>query len=220
MASRMLLGVTATAFAIIAIFMSRPTPVIEQKTFVRGRNNTILFLSNDDFGLANVLVATSYALLTEHTDLEIHYAAHSRFEKPLANINTFAAPKALSKPLTTHILQGTNFETSVVARVEKYAKNGTFHHRTGWWEYDGMLRAMKAALQPLEPEQYLSTFRQCVEIIEKVDPAVVVVENQFMPGIEALRHLRRREVMISPSALADGIAQFQPNGQVLWKYPA
>jgi hypothetical protein len=217
MASRILFGVTATLCAIVAIFFSRPTPITEEKTFVQGRNNTVLFLSNDDFGLANVMVATTYALLTEHSNLDIHYGTHRKFESPLANINKLAAPKALSKPVTTHIFQGANFDDSVQAKIKKY---GYSPHKGGWWDLRGLLGMIKFALQPFSPEDYLSLFKQCVELIEEVDPAIVVVENQFMAGIEAVRHLKRREINISPSALADSIGQFQPNGEVLWKYPA
>jgi hypothetical protein len=40
-----------------------------------GRNNTVLFLSNSEHGFANVLLATSHAMLVEHSDIEAHYAS-------------------------------------------------------------------------------------------------------------------------------------------------
>ena len=218
MTTRTLLSVLAAVFALVAVYSSRsPAPSIT-KPFVRGRNNTILFLSNDDLGLANAMVATSYALLTKHSDLEIHYGTHRRFQSPLSNVNEAAHDnKALSKPVTAHIFHGKDYEDSI---LELMTDPLEVYHKTGWWNLEGFLRTLTLALQPVEPEQYLSTFKQCLALIEEIDPAVVVVEPLFSPGIDAVRMMRRREVMLSPSALQDTLGQFQPNGEVLWKYPA
>lgn len=217
MATRAFLFLTAIAAAFAAFFFSRNPQVVEKKEFVQGRNNTILFLSNDDFGLANVLVATTYSLLTEHKDLDIHYGTHSKFKRHIENINKFVEPKALSKPIKIHIFEGINWKTAVDKAIIKL---GHYGHKTGIWGLRDFTRLMTTVMQPVEMDDYLITYRQCIDLIKHLDPAVVVVDPLFAPGIDAIRTCNRREVMLAPGALQDTMGQLQPRGEVLWKYPA
>lgn len=82
---------TTALIAVVAVCFQRNGQIqIEPKTYP-GRNNTILFLSNGDSGMANVVLAASHSLLVEHGDLEVHYGTFKKFEKPIQNINRWAA---------------------------------------------------------------------------------------------------------------------------------
>ncbi|KAK4120628.1 glycosyltransferase family 1 protein [Parathielavia appendiculata] len=62
-------------------------------------------------------------------------------------------------------------------------------------------------------------YHQCVELIEELDPALVVVNFAFWPAMDAVQHLNRHHDVISTPALADIFAVQQPYGSSLWKYP-
>jgi len=70
--------------ALIAILLSGKRPKNGKDEKPRqwpGRNNTVLFLSNSEHGLANVLLAASHAILVEHGDLEVHFASFGKLAK-------------------------------------------------------------------------------------------------------------------------------------------
>ena len=75
-------------------------------------------------------------------------------------------------------------------------------------------------LMPWEVDEYHETFRHIVEIINDLDPAVVVVDSVFSPGMDAVRQLNRLHAIVNPNALSDWLSVTQPYGAMLWKYPA
>lgn len=75
-------------------------------------------------------------------------------------------------------------------------------------------------LMPWSGPGYLVLYHENTSTLEVVDRAIVVVEPQSGPGLDAIRVLkRRRHAIINPYALKDKFADLQPRGAVLWKYP-
>lgn len=99
-----LLGIVATYFGF------GTNEVITAKRRNTGRNNTVLFLSDSHHGLANVLLATSHALLTNHPQVEAHYASFPKLSKSVSKISTFAQEQSpSSQPITFHALPGPSY---------------------------------------------------------------------------------------------------------------
>ncbi|KAL7629625.1 hypothetical protein AAE478_001147 [Parahypoxylon ruwenzoriense] len=75
MLKQLLLG-SSVLIAALALFLSQwTTSAAPEIPPVRGRNNTVLFLSNSEFGLSNVHLATAYALLEQHPEVHVHLAS-------------------------------------------------------------------------------------------------------------------------------------------------
>ncbi|KAL2010962.1 hypothetical protein VTN00DRAFT_3680 [Thermoascus crustaceus] len=66
----------------------------------------------------------------------------------------------------------------------------------------------------------MERYRSCVEIIKKVDPALVVADPSINYGLDACSKLGRKHTILSPLPYFVTILAEQPNGAPLWKYPA
>ncbi|KAE9366236.1 glycosyltransferase family 1 protein [Stipitochalara longipes BDJ] len=149
----------AAIFALVAAFLSQnPKPPAPSRytQLPRGHNNTVLVLSDSHRGLANVLLATSHALLLSHSEIIIHFASFPS----LSSEGTFA-------------------------------------------------RNIQHYLMPWSGPEYISLYKSLNELIEEVDPAVVVVDS----------HWGGKYVLLSPNSLQNQFGRMQPRGEVLWKYP-
>ncbi|KAH8801461.1 glycosyltransferase family 1 protein [Xylogone sp. PMI_703] len=212
MSSRTFFLITAILGALLAAFFafpnhpSSPMPPIN----FPGRSGTVLFLSNPEHGLSNVLLATSQALLTQHSDLEIHYASFKGFERDIKAINQFAitnSPLGLGYRQALES-QGIGVEEAMnppgLEGVKKFTeKLGQF-------------------LMPWEAPDFLALYHEIMDLIEKVDPAIIAVDQMFGPALNAVRtaHKERNYVVISPNALKDNFQDKQPLARMFWEYPA
>lgn len=90
---RLLLG-TSIAIAILALFISQwATPSAPRTITVnQGRNNTILFLTNIEYGFSTVLVATADAILQHHPHIQVHFASFPSMGPRLKRISTARKP--------------------------------------------------------------------------------------------------------------------------------
>ncbi|RYC56908.1 hypothetical protein CHU98_g9300 [Xylaria longipes] len=163
-------AVTVAVLALIASQWTPPTaPLI---TDIRqGRNNTVLFLTNSEHGLANVLVATAYTLLERHPEVQVHYASFPSMARKLERISERAPPEAAVS--TRHCLPRT--------------PRPLFH-----FDHD---------------------------IIDEVDPSLVVLDPTLRPAIHAARNSSRLHAFISPLTPIESFPLEQPYFGWLWKYP-
>lgn len=76
MLKHLLLG-SSLLIAIVSLLLSQWTtrPSTQYTPSVVGRNNTVLFIVNSEFGLSNVHLATAQGLLERHPEVEIHVAS-------------------------------------------------------------------------------------------------------------------------------------------------
>ena len=217
MSRRNTLLLVAAFIGLLAILYPRSNQRHEEPKQYPGRNNTVLFLSNGDSALGNALLATTYSLLVDHTDLEVHYGTFKKFEKPIQNINKWAASRSSSAGTAQfHRFKSLDYFEAL------HEKNVTFADVTGPPGLPGfeIFRGnFPHYLMPWDGPEYLSLYNEVVALIEEIDPAVVVADVLFSPGIDAVRALGRREAIISPNGVKDNFADHQPWLAVLWKYP-
>jgi len=196
----------------------------EPREYVKGKNNTVLFIVNEHPGLSNVHVATAQSLLQSHSDIEVHFASFEKLSGTLARVSSFSKSDAPSaKDIIFHPLAGVSY----LIAMESYAQIG--------YDEDGRIGAiskpglegikriaddMQIYLDPWEQEDHLAHFRQLSELIDEVDPAVVVLDTIFFPAIEATRAKNRLHAFITPNILIDNFPGEQPRAGMLWKYPA
>jgi hypothetical protein len=210
-----LLALGSVLFSLIS---SRSTTDVQQRLDWPGRNNTVLFLSNVESGLSNVLQATSHALLVEHSDLEVHYASFPKLSKSIAAISKFAATSSPDvRPITFHPLKGATYGNEM--NRQGYAVDEVIN-APGPAGLKTLCDNVQMFLMPWGAPEYLEVYRDIERVIEEVDPLVIVVEPKFGPGLDAARAHGRNHVIISPNALKDNFAHFQPWGSMFWKYPS
>lgn len=57
------------------------------------------------------------------------------------------------------------------------------------------------------------------EIIDQVDPSLVLLDIFFRPGLDAARDRKRLHAFVVPNIPVDVFPLHQPFGKWLWKYP-
>ncbi|KAI1861171.1 hypothetical protein JX265_009790 [Neoarthrinium moseri] len=92
-------------------------------------------------------------------------------------------------------------------------------HPPGLGGIDQICRDIQFYISPWSGEDHYVLYHRLVDIIDQVDPAVVVLDTVFRPGIDATRERKRLHAFISPNTLIDNFAMDQPWGSMFWKYP-
>ncbi|APA10835.1 hypothetical protein sscle_07g056050 [Sclerotinia sclerotiorum 1980 UF-70] len=220
---RPLYFVLATAFAYIAYLFAGSVTQSEKNTTKKlgewpGKNNTVLFLTNSEHGLANVMLATSHALLVEHNDLDIHFVSFEKLKHDITTISEFAAKNSKSeRAITFHELKGPSFSKAI---EDSGIGIDQVIHAPGLAGLGKFCGNMQHWLMPWTATDHLGLYNEISDILKTVDPIVVAVDPLFGPGIDAVRAQGRNHAIISPNSLKDNFVQLQPMAAALWKYPA
>lgn len=67
--------------------------------------------------------------------------------------------------------------------------------------------------------EYVKVVESCKEIINAVNPPLVIVDSAFNPGCEACWSLNKRYITSSPTAPLDVARECQPIWKLLFYYP-
>lgn len=203
--------------AVVCLWQS-PRPAAEPPSFTRGRNNTVLFLTSELAGLTNVHVATVFALLENHPSVEIHYASFPRLAEKIKGVSDAGQAKnPSSRPINWHPIPGPDVQESFW-RV--------FGGPNGMVELPGAQGMAKkvndfsALVTSWTAEEHWAIYKRLLDLIDEVDPSLVVIDHVFKPATDLPGNVNRRFITISPNSLLDLIPDRQPWGAMLWKYPA
>ncbi|KAI9151313.1 glycosyltransferase family 1 [Paramyrothecium foliicola] len=208
------LSVAIAAFAFVLFQRASP----DQVPRAAGRNGTVLFLTTDASGLSNVHVATSAALLEFHPDLEVHYASFSKLESRISSISAAVrAKKPLATPIYWHELPSPGFAEvfdrhwgNDVGMIMDYGAKGFTKKR----------KDLVTSLAPWEADEHLAIYNAMAELVDQIDPALVVIDNMLIPAMDFARNNNRHFLSLNPNALLELIAVDQPRAGMFWKYPA
>lgn len=187
----------------------------------------ILFITNSEYGQANVILATAYELMIR--GCEVHIASHETQSHMSGN----SVPNRISdlnkrdsgitpseiKPMVFHPIR-------TVSMMEGIARNGTvqtfgeFSHGTGVKEALCMYKKIFDILCPWEPAEYTEGVDSCVEIIKAVKPDLVVNDNLCNMAQDACTLVSRRFIILSPNSFREFVAPVQPHLFGLLRVPA
>lgn len=189
---------------------------------IRGQNDrTILFFALAESGQINVQLATSQALLEKHPDLAIHFASFSPIRQKVSHVSSFVRNRTPSaKELAFHELPGPDRMAAMHRQMNGTGALECLAHPPGARGAALLAQQLELALWPWSGEEHTAIYQRCIDIVEEIDPALVVIDFAFRPAIDAVEHLNRHHAIISPLALADIFGSQQPYGAALWKYPA
>ena len=211
----------AAVIAVFAILFSSRTskyPSLSRPSQWPGRNNTALFLSNSEHDLANVLLATSHALLVHHPDIEVHFASFPTLASDVSTINKFASQQnAAIQPIIFHPFTGPSYSKAI--QLQGFCMDDAIQP-PGIPGLSQFLRNLQDFLMPWSGPEYLSLYQEVLALLDEIDPLVVAVDPLFGPGLDAIRAKGRNHVIVSPNALKDNFAVEQGWGRWLWEYPA
>ncbi|CAJ2513822.1 Uu.00g019410.m01.CDS01 [Anthostomella pinea] len=106
--ARQIAALATVLVAGLALFLSQRTrPLTPQLPRVIGRNNTVLFVTQSENGMSNVLTSTAHALLEHHPQIHIHYASFADVAPRLERISSDARTKtAAAREIVFHEIPG------------------------------------------------------------------------------------------------------------------
>ncbi|TGJ79087.1 hypothetical protein E0Z10_g9679 [Xylaria hypoxylon] len=209
-------SVTIAVLALIVSQWTSPSaPRIE--TIRQGRNNTVLFLTNTEHGLSNVFLATAYTLLERHTEVEVHYASFPSMTRRLERISRRAQQKSRSaRRVIYHELPDLSFLNAMVGIGMELT---AVVHPPGRTGINTVIQNMPLLTSPWSGEDHMTLFQKATDIIDQVDPSLVVLDVFMRPAIDATRNSSRLHAFISPLTPMETFPLYQPYGGWLWKYP-
>jgi len=185
---------------------------------------TILFLTNSELGQASVCLAVAHEFLLRPA-YTIHIASFAPLRSSISQLNLRAisflpvsSRSARVRPATFHVLTGPSMKQALEQRHGFDASKAFRLHGLGFQAacraYRDVLAKMVA---PWSGEEYIAVYRECLNVVEKVNPDLVVVDPLFTPGLDAVRSIGERFVVLSPNTFKEHVAQ--PKLGNLWKYP-
>jgi hypothetical protein len=206
-----LLGLTALVVASLAYLLGGRAPA-PREPYMQGRNRTVLFIGNQEAGLVNAQVATAAALLEGFPDIEVHFASFPKLRSKLERVSAAAGRDAIF-----HELEGVDFSAASNARGNTL---DNVPHPPGSAGIAKLTHDLPTLICPWKAEDYLALFYEISRVIDKVDPAVVVLDTFFHPAVDAARERHRMHAFVTPNTLVDNFIGLQPRGAIFWKYPA
>ncbi|KAI0203444.1 hypothetical protein F4808DRAFT_19934 [Astrocystis sublimbata] len=221
---RQLATVVAASVVLVAVFLARGVKSPWSTDYVapvQGKNETVLFFINAEYGLSNVHLATASALLERHPNIDLHIASFPRVAPKVAKVASLARQKVKSaKDIHFHELPGPEYTTALSDRLGGIGRKSISHivHTPGAKGVDTIVRSMIPALSPWNGSDHIQIFEKATELIQTIDPSLVVLDIGMRPTIDAARQSNRFWAYIVPNVLADMFWAEQPNGAMFWKY--
>lgn len=192
--------------------------------YVTGRNNTALFVVSDGHGLTNVHMATAQSLLERHPDIQLHFITFPNMKSKITRLSNLAKKRQpRAKDVMFHaITSGRPYLDAMNDIHFKYVEGGLLSVIVppGFGGVESFVSRMGKALAPWKPEEHLAIYNQICDFIDHLDPAIILLDTIFAPGIEATRGRNRMHAFTTANAVVNNFPHFQPYGKMFWKYPA
>lgn len=184
-------------------------------SLIRGRNETVLFLINAEYGLSNVHLALMQGLFEQHPNIEVHVASFPKAASRISRIATFAGNAKVS---FHNVSGGPTYWDAFRHRVGSLGLK-TLEHPPGLRGLDTFSKVLQIAVAPWSPEHHQLLYRSFVSVINEVDPAIVVLDASMRPAVDASVATNRFSACVIPNAAHEMFWGRQPGGKGFWKYP-
>lgn len=208
-------SITAFIIGVCAILFTWLKPENVTLPVTQGKNNTILFITNEHPGLNNVHLSTLYSLLQQKdSHFKVHYASFPKVEKRVQHISELAAN---GKEVNFHPLPGLGYVDSLTEVID----HSEHAHPPGLASGDRIAKNLGVYIAPWSAEAYWTLYESCAHLIEEINPSVIIFDALLGPGINAARQKNRLHAIITPNVLSDLLPSGQqPPWTLFWKYPA
>lgn len=181
------------------------------------KRKQILFLTNSEYGQANVVLAVAHSLVHIATDATVHIASFA----PLANgvratskhaVETAPVP-AKASPIVFHQINGPPYIRTPVVNEMFDLKPGLINTSRV------LLRGVPEAMMPWEPEGFGVVCTEVERILDEVRPDLTIIEPLFGPGLTICNRRGGNWIVLAPNTIKDFAVPVQPGLAALWKYP-
>ncbi|KAI0976908.1 hypothetical protein F4678DRAFT_128756 [Xylaria arbuscula] len=221
---RQIAAAIAALVVLIAVFLGRSSssPKIVSTPTVQGKNGTVLFFINTEYGLSNVHLATTGALLEKYPGIDVHIASFPRLVSKVAKVSSLAKKKSkAAKEVQFHELPGREYAHALSNQMGGVGRKSTRHllHPPGLKGVNEIMRVIQPAMSPWDGSDHIEIFQRATEIIDEVDPAVVVLDIAMRPAIDAAIQKDRLYSFLAPNVLADTFWIDQPLSSIFTKIP-
>ncbi len=158
----------------------------------------LLFMTNSEAGQANVCLAVAYELLTK-PNFDIHVASFGSLKPKVEKLkNGGFGPYPTTSSLTFHCLPGRSMSEALLTNFDL----SDVSHPPG-------LRSISRAVQlmdiliPWTTQEYIEGMKSCVELIEKIQPDLCLVDVLLGQGRDAVSKMAQKHILLSPNSLKD-----------------
>ncbi|PLB47923.1 UDP-glucoronosyl and UDP-glucosyl transferase family protein [Aspergillus steynii IBT 23096] len=179
-------------------------------------NSSILFFTNCELGQASIILAVAHEFLLRPS-YSVHIASFPSLAPDVDILNERA--KMLASATTTatfHPINGPSM-VDVYSHTPVFLDHFDYHQIGFRGASQAFNQFIPMLMNPWDGSQFVAIYRDCVDIIKKVRPAMVVLDPLFVIGLDACRVLRWPHVVLSPNTAKDLAPQ--PWLANLWKYP-
>lgn len=169
----------------------------------------VIFLTNSEPGASNINLAVCHELLSQ-LSLEIHIISFPTLEESVS---------AVSHRITFHALPG----LSLTQNFEQQSRSSWSQAMASAPSISGAIKgyqAIKTFAAGWPAKEHLELYAATTTLIRDIDPKLVVLDPVFIPGVEAVRDLGAKHVILCPNPLKDMLRALQPRAEMIWKYPA
>ena len=160
------------------------------------------------------MLAVVYELLIQG-EFDIHLASFPELEQRVNDL-LFAHTSKEASHLTFHALPGQTLTKAMASHGEEF---GTPRH-AGVRGSIASYGKLPEIITPWDEYEYLRGYDYCLELLETLDPVVVVVDPVLTQGLDACRQTSRKHILLSPTSLKETAIHQQPRLGFFWKYPA
>ena len=185
------------------------------------KNKKILFITNAEFGEAQVHLATCHAAVQEDPNVEIHFATYGGIESAVESASDYSQRcTPHSKPFIFHEIKGITWYAAMKQWYpdRNHLLPASFLEKGSIWNCLKFTHDMLILFQPWTGTQLAEVFQSVVRIIEDVNPDLCVVDTLQVPGATACHHLGVKWLILSPNCIKEFSGQ--ANGtKVFWKFP-
>lgn len=190
-------------------------------------SKTVLFLTNAERGQANIFLAVAHALLKSNAAINLHFASFAKLEDEVLSVwEQVSKTVPGAKPISFHTIQGMSMEEG----LKDYIPTTDIPCRRNYLPesyltplgFKATLRAISDTMVlavPYSAPEMARVVESTINIIQNVDPNLVVIDTLMSAGLTACHHLGVEYVFLSPNSIKDSAMPAQPKAAGLWKFP-
>jgi hypothetical protein len=156
--------------------------------------------------------------LEKYPDIDIHFASFPKLKGKLERVSKFAQRKTpTARDIVFHQLQSPSY-ADVITNAGRSLDD--VPHPPGPAGISHLCRDIQLWISPWSADEHFAIYEEIGSIIDEIDPAVVVIDTLFRPGLDATRDKNRQHAFITPNQAIDNFLGDQPYGSMFWKYPS
>ncbi|KAL0937003.1 udp-glucoronosyl and udp-glucosyl transferase family protein [Colletotrichum truncatum] len=180
----------------------------------------IMFLTNSDYGQANVVLSIAYVIVRSSPRIEVHIASQSKLKEPMARLVKQVAAdigSAAADALVFHQLIGlSHFDSIDTPGSPGFAP---------WMTVPSFINVTRNMLDfanlllPWSVEGFVEIYRDIDRVWNEVKPDVTVSEAMFAPALTFCKSNKMKWIALAPNTIKEFALPLQPRLGMLWKFP-